>query len=65
MSTPPYDRRGLASVGPFTLEAGGMQEIELCMVTIPHSNAVIEDGDNFSIILDSLSHANPHYHSYV
>ena len=65
VSTPPYDRRGLASVGPFTLEAGGMQEIELCMVTIPHSNAVIEDGDNFSIILDSLSHANPHYHSYV
>lgn len=42
-----------------------MQEIELCMVTIPHSYTVNGNGDNLSIILDSLTWVNPHYHSYV
>ena len=56
----PYDRRGLASVGPFRLEAGGMQDLELCFVTIPHSYAVKPDG---SITLDSLYHVNPNYRS--
>ena len=56
----PYDRRGLATVGPFSLAAGSMQEMELSLVTIPHSYAVNPDG---SITLDSLSHVNPNYRS--
>lgn len=53
--TVPYDRRGLASAGPFNLEAGGMQEFEICLTTIPHELAVtrgdislasLEDVDN-------------------
>ncbi|MBP5497347.1 MAG: T9SS type A sorting domain-containing protein [Bacteroidales bacterium] len=55
----PSDRRGLASVGPFNLEAGGVQELELCLVTIPHSYAVTPNG----ITLDSLYRINPQYHS--
>ena len=30
----PYDRRGLASVGPFSLPAGGMQELNYAMITV-------------------------------
>ena len=55
----PYDRRGLASVGPFRLWAGEMQELELCLVTIPHSLAVTR----FGISLDSLVKVNPCYRS--
>ena len=55
----PYDRRGLASVGPFRLEAGGMQELELAFVTIPHSLAVTR----FGINLDNLSQVDPNYRS--
>lgn len=54
----PYDRRGLASIGPFDLEAGGMQEIEFSLVTIPHSLATTR-GD---INLDELSSVNQYYH---
>ena len=52
MSNTPGDRRGVASVGPFNIEAGGMQEMELCLVTIPHNWAVNENGN---VRLDSLS----------
>lgn len=55
----PYDRRGLASVGPFLLPAGGTQELDLCMVTIPHSCAV----NRLGFTLDSLRLVNPEYHS--
>ena len=55
----PYDRRGLSSVGPFNLEAGGMQELSFCMVTIPHEYAVTSTG----ITLDSLYRVNPNYRS--
>ena len=55
----PQDRRGLASVGPFNLEAGDIQELDLCIVTIPHSYAVTPNG----ITLDSLYRINPRYHS--
>lgn len=55
----PYDRRGLASVGPFNLSAGGAQELDFCMVTIPHNYAVSRLG--FS--LDSLRLVNPEYRS--
>lgn len=30
----PYDKRGLAMVGPFDFAAGGMQEIDFCLSTI-------------------------------
>lgn len=30
----PYDRRGLASVGPFSFNAGGTQELDYAMITI-------------------------------
>ena len=30
----PYDRRGLASVGPFSLSAGGTQELDYAMITV-------------------------------
>lgn len=49
----PADRRGLASVGPFNMDAGSVQEFELCLVTVPHNWAVNENG---SITLDSLVH---------
>ena len=49
----PSDRRGLASVGPFNMDAGAMEEFELCLVTIPHNWAVNENG---GITLDSLAH---------
>ena len=55
----PQDRRGLASVGPFNLASGDMQELDLCMVTIPHSYAVTPNG----ITLDSLYRVNPQYRS--
>lgn len=55
----PYDRRGIASMGPFNLNAGEMQEVSFCMVTLPHHNAVGSSG----IYMDSLSHVNPEYRS--
>lgn len=30
----PYDRRGLASVGPFSFNAGGTQELDYAMITV-------------------------------
>jgi hypothetical protein len=30
----PYDRRGLATVGPFSFDSGGMQELDYAMVTV-------------------------------
>lgn len=56
----PTDRRGLASVGPFNLPAGGMDEVELCFVTIPHNWAVNGNITN-GICLDSLHRVNPTY----
>lgn len=55
----PYDRRGLASIGPFNLNAGEMQELDFCMVTIPHSYAV----NRLGFTLDSLRLVNPEYRS--
>ncbi len=55
----PYDRRGIASMGPFNLNAGEMQEVSFCMVTLPHHYAVGSSG----ISMDSLSHVNPEYRS--
>lgn len=55
----PYDRRGLASVGPFNLDAGGVQELELCLVTIPHSYAV----NRLGFTLDSLQLVDQNYRS--
>ena len=57
----PYDRRGLAYVGPFNLEAGGVQEIEFAMVTIPHSIAMTRGG----ISLNGLDDVNQNYHEKV
>lgn len=59
-SNTPGDRRGLASVGPFNLSAGGMDEVELCLVTIPHTWAINGSVAN-GIIFDSLYHVNPVY----
>ena len=56
----PGDRRGLASVGPFNLPAGGMDEVEICFVTIPHNWAVNGSASN-GIVFDSLYHVNPVY----
>lgn len=36
----PYDRRGLASVGPFDLPAGGTQELDYALVTIWKNNSL-------------------------
>ena len=55
----PYDRRGIASMGPFNLPAGGMQEVSFCMVTLPHHYAV----DSTGIHVDSLYRVNPEYRS--
>ena len=55
----PYDRRGIASMGPINLHAGEMQEVSFCMVTLPHHYAVGSSG----IYMDSLSHVNPEYRS--
>ena len=30
----PYDRKGLATVGPFSFASGGMQELDYAMVTV-------------------------------
>ncbi len=56
----PADRRGLASVGPFNLPAGGTEELELCLVTIPHNWAINGNITN-GIVFDSLYHVNPVY----
>ena len=55
----PYDRRGIASTGPFNLHAGEMQEVTFCMVTLPHYYAV----DSTGISMDSLCRVNPDYRS--
>lgn len=55
----PYDRRGIASMGPFDLNAGEMQEVSFCMVTLPHHFAV----DSTGISMDSLYRVNPDYRS--
>ena len=55
----PYDRRGIASMGPFNLHTGEMQEVSFCMVTLPHHYAVNSNG----ITMDSLHRVNPEYHS--
>lgn len=55
----PYDRRGIASMGPFNLNAGDMQEVSFCMVTLPHHYAV----DSTGIHMDSLCHVNSVYRS--
>lgn len=55
----PYDRRGIASMGPFNLPAGGMQEFSFCMVILPHHYAVDSNG----ISMDSLYRVNPDYRS--
>ena len=55
----PYDRRALASVGPFNLGAGEMQDLDFCMVTIPHSYAV----NRLGFTLDSLKLVDPEYRS--
>ena len=59
--TVPYDRRGLASVGPFNLEAGGVQEFEICLTTIPHELAVTR-GD---VSLASLEDVNNQYRPQI
>jgi len=56
----PGDRRGLASVGPFNLSAGGMDEVEICLVTIPH-NWAINGSIDHGICLDSLHRVNSAY----
>ncbi|MBR1514167.1 MAG: hypothetical protein IJ622_07755 [Bacteroidales bacterium] len=35
----PYDRRGLATVGPFSFESGGMQELDYAMITVWKNNS--------------------------
>lgn len=55
----PYDRRALASVGPFDFSADEMQELDFCLVTIPHNYAV----NRLGFTLDSLKLVNPEYHS--
>jgi hypothetical protein len=57
----PYDRRGLASVGPFNLEAGSMQEIDFSMITIPHSLTLSRGG----VDLSSLQQVNNDYRPQV
>ena len=57
----PGDRRGLASVGPFNLEAGGMQEFEICMTTIPHELSVTRG----NVTISSLQNVNNHYRDQV
>lgn len=57
----PYDRRGLAFVGPFNLEVGGMQEIEFAMVTIPHNIAITRG----NVSLNGLNGVNQNYHEKV
>lgn len=59
--TVPYDRRGLASVGPFNLEAGDVQEFEICLTTIPHELAVTR-GD---VSLASLEDVNNQYRPQI
>lgn len=61
VSNYPMDRRGVASVGPFNLEAGGMQELEICMTTIPHHLAVTRG----SVSLDSLANVDNEYRDQV
>lgn len=45
----PYDRRGLAMVGPFDFVAGGMQEIDFCLSTIFPS--FIDSSSKFNLSL--------------
>jgi hypothetical protein len=52
---------GFASMGPFNLDAGGMQEIELCMTTIPHYMAITR-GD---LSLHGLDAVNSEYRDKV
>lgn len=58
---PPHDVRGLSSIGPFNLEAGGMQEMEFAMVTIPHSIAMTRG----NVSLNALGGVNQNYHEKV
>lgn len=55
------DRRGLASVGPFNLAAGDMQEFEICLTTIPHEMAVTRG----VVSLAGLQEVNSNYRDQV
>ncbi len=49
----PNDRRGLSSMGPFTLEPGGVEKIDFAFVTAP-GDSVTNSVDRLKVYVDSI-----------